>query len=330
MNLKSHDCNVPTDDSKIKNEQNIVLEAENYEYSDTDSKSELYTDCDIDSYSEVDFEITFSSTDQRNFDKPQYLPFYASEIFIISSQKSLYCSTTLISQTQSEITPQSREIAIRWIFQIHEGYHMFSETLYQSVYLFNSFLSKVNIPKSKLQLFAIVSLLIASKIEETNILHIEDFVELTSFPKHEIIDAEKYFLKSLNFNFSFETSKLFLRRFLNIIQTDLEITEISNFFCELTLFKIEFVDFSSSTIACACACLAKLSIGNDNPYFLLNDEIEFLDRKQVIDCIQILNEYAVNIVKNEKCFLYQRYTKPLLIGAIKKIDLSPNRLKQFF
>lgn len=69
-----------------------------------------------------------------------------------------------------------RILLIDWLSAISHDFEMNRNTFHKSVYLLDKFLTLIQIPKDKLQLYGAVSLSLSSKIEEVYCPYFKDFV----------------------------------------------------------------------------------------------------------------------------------------------------------
>ena len=147
------------------------------------------------------FEYTFSS----NSEKTLFVGEYLDEIYsnLLSDEKLMKFSPKIgYMENQSDINEQMRAILIDWLVEVHYRFRLKSETLFQTVWIIDTYLSLVEITRAKLQLLGIASLLIACKSQEIYYPQLNEFIDITdgAYAKHELIDMEKKVLKILDFN----------------------------------------------------------------------------------------------------------------------------------
>ena len=161
---------------------------------------------------------------------------------------------------QAEISPKMRSILIDWIIDVHNKLNFKEETLYTTIYIMDTYLSKRFIQKNKFQLLGITSLFIASKLNEIYYRRIADYTLITdnAYSIEEIKYMEEEIANSLNFNFLVPTSL----SFFEIISKKLGISEDSDiykfvqFLIQAFLLDQRSLNFSYSTIACSCCYIA--------------------------------------------------------------------------
>ena len=106
------------------------------------------------------FKFNFSSNEE-------YISFsgeYINEIYsnLLQDEKKLKQLYGYISN-QPDINEQMRAILIDWLIEVHYKFHLKDETLYQTIFIIDSYLSAFPILRAKLQLLGIEALLISCK-----------------------------------------------------------------------------------------------------------------------------------------------------------------------
>lgn len=116
--------------------------------------------------------------------------------------------------TQQELAWRMRGILTDWLIQIHARFRLLPETLFLTINIIDRFLSSRVVSLVKLQLVGITSLFIASKYEEIMAPSIAHFLRSAdgNYGEQDIRDAEKYILRTLDWNMSYPNPIHFLRR----------------------------------------------------------------------------------------------------------------------
>jgi hypothetical protein len=85
-----------------------------------------------------------------------------------------------------------RAILIDWLIEVHLKFKLLPETLFLTINLIDRYLEKQVIPRTKLQLVGVTSMLISSKYEEIYAPEVRDFVYITdkAYSKEEILAME--------------------------------------------------------------------------------------------------------------------------------------------
>ena len=105
-----------------------------------------------------------------------------------------------------------------WLIEVHLRFNLMPETLFLTINIIDRYLEKVQIRRTRLQLVAVASLLIACKYEEIYIPEMKDFVFISdnAYTKKEILGMEQNILVSLNFDMTTFSSYRFLQRYCKI------------------------------------------------------------------------------------------------------------------
>ena len=267
-----------------------------------------------------------TAVDRRNMGKPAKVAKYAEMIFSIARQglSAVSVSSEQFKSTQSEITPQMHETAIRWILMVQQEYQMSNDTMYEAVTYLNIILCKSPVRKSQLQLVTLTCLWMASKIEERVVPKLEEFSLMCSnqYKIDDFIKCERKLLRLLDFRLSFPTAKFFLRRLLDSIDAEYQVVDAANFFCDLSLLPIPFLDYQPNIIAMAAVCLGKLCLNEFCPTLRLQAYGHINELTEVRKCAQSMLSYAPVIINDPKHILYGRYSTPEETRSVFKLSLS--------
>ena len=110
---------------------------------------------------------------------PTFQPDYCFDILTNWSRMQHRARPRKYMDKQKEISHKMRSILIDWIVEVTIEFECCQDTLFLTASIVDRFLSKMNVPKSKLQLIGTAALFIACKYEETNPPGIKDFVYIT-------------------------------------------------------------------------------------------------------------------------------------------------------
>ncbi len=175
---------------------------------------------------------------------------------------------------QHEINSKMRSILIDWLLDVHHKFNFKQETLYMTIYIIDTFLSKKLIQRKRFQLLGITSLIISTKFHEIFIRRMSDYALITdnAYTIDDIKKMEEEITKTLNFNFLFPSSL----SFFEIISKKIGISEDINK-CKFGEFLIDsfLIDFKSlyysySTIACASSYIVMKFYKMNNYHILYN------------------------------------------------------------
>jgi hypothetical protein len=139
-------------------------------------------------------------------------------------------------EKQNKINIQMRAILVDWLVYVQYKENFKIETLYQSIWIIDSYLSFEKIEMPKLQLLGIAALLISCKFNEIYYPKLEEFIRITDdiYKKSELLEMEKEILKVLEFEIFSPTSI----QFYQIISKIFNFDEKQDYF----VFGLEHVD----------------------------------------------------------------------------------------
>jgi len=170
-----------------------------------------------------------------------------------------------VSPTVQQIgfTERDRKMLIDWMVEFQEIQETTHETLYLAVRLCDFYFSKRQVSREKLQLFAFVGYLLASKFEERWPPTFEDMIYLSedSYTRDDFIKAELDMLRVLDFDINIPISYRYLRRYAKCIGMDMKSMTVARFYLELTLQEYQFVTESQSKLAAAALWITLSTLG---------------------------------------------------------------------
>ncbi|KAK0438320.1 g2/mitotic-specific cyclin cdc13 [Desarmillaria tabescens] len=158
---------------------------------------------------------------------------------------------------QEELDWNKRAILHDWMLQVHTMYRCVPETFFLYVNIFDRFLSlRPMVSISRLQLVGISCFFVAAKFEESIAPSVEDIVRLAGeqYTVSEMLKAEQYVLKTLNWDLSYTGPMTWLRR--GSKADDLEVTA-------RTIANGVLVATPASLVAAASLWLARLALGRE-------------------------------------------------------------------
>lgn len=155
---------------------------------------------------------------------------------------------------QRILTPKVRQRLINWCIEINSQLKLLPETLYITVAIIDRFFDKFVVEQqSQVQLFASAATLIASKYEEIYPPEIRDLVYLSQncYTKRDIVKAEMFVLKTLEFDLGKPIPLAFLRRFSKAAHCNLKMHSVAKYLMELSLTEYECCHWHPSLLAAA-------------------------------------------------------------------------------
>ena len=157
----------------------------------------------IEEEKEIDiFKIEYKSKEEYILISAEYINDIYSNL--LSDEKNLKVKPNFgyMEQVQTDIDQNMRGILIDWLYDIHDKCHYKDETLYQMIWIIDTYLSMVQVPRTKLQLVGTAALLISCKEHEITFLKLHEIAFLTAnaYTTEEIAKMENTILKKLSFN----------------------------------------------------------------------------------------------------------------------------------
>ena len=220
------------------------------------------------------FEYNFES----NWEYISYTGEYLDEIYnnLLSDEKELKCFPKMgYMSWQGDINEQMRAILIDWLVEVHYRFRLKSETLFQTVWIIDTYLSFVQITRAKLQLLGIASLLISCKSNEIYYPQLNEFTDITdgAYVRKELIDMEKKVLKILDFNIISPTPNDFYNIIAKAFCFDQKQFYLGKYFLESALIDYRMLKYNPSVIASSCAYIVMKFFGIDNYKILYKNEV---------------------------------------------------------
>ena len=216
----------------------------------------------LSSISKINNSKEYNNTFNFNFDsKEEYIQFngdYINELYsnLLDEEKNLNTKPKYgYMKSQTDINEKMRAILVDWIIEIHDKFHLKSITLYQTIWLIDTYLSLKYIKREDFQLLGLGCLYIACKFREIYYPQLKDCVEATdsAYTKEDILRIEKDILKTINYNLLPPCQE----DFYNIIAKSFGFNEkqyyLGKYFMENSLIDYNMLKYSSSVIAVSCS-----------------------------------------------------------------------------
>ncbi|KAJ2159390.1 G2/mitotic-specific cyclin [Coemansia sp. RSA 552] len=198
--------------------------------------------------------------DAEDADDPLMVSEYICDIIdYMREQEQKTMPDHLYMNKQTELTWDMRRVLVNWMVQAHYQLRMLPETLFLAVNLVDRFLSKRQVSLPKVQLVGLTGLLVACKYEEMATPHVQDFAYLAGncYSVDEIMNAEVFMLRVLDFDLSFPSPLTFLRRVSKAEAYDVQTRTVAKYLMEICLVDNRLMSFPPSHIAAAGICLAR-------------------------------------------------------------------------
>ena len=196
---------------------------------------------------EIDKEI-FKFDFESNSEKSLFLGEYINDIYsnLLEDEKNLKLKPRHgYMEQQEDINPIMRGILINWIMEVHYHLRLKEETLYQTIWIIDSYLSSTQINRMKLQLVGIAALLISTKEYEIYYPKINQFLEMTdnAYTKEELFKMENDILLKLEFNIITPTPQDFYNIVSKAYNFDIKQYLLGKYFMESCLIDYNLMKY---------------------------------------------------------------------------------------
>ena len=210
----------------------------------------------IEEEKEIDiFKIEYKSKEEFILISAEYINDIYSNL--LSDEKNLKVKPNFgyMEQVQTDIDQNMRGILIDWLYDIHDKCHYKDETLYQMIWIIDTYLSMVQVPRTKLQLVGAAALLISCKEHEITFLKLHEIAFLTAntYTTEEIAKMENTILKKLSFNIIAPSQLDFYNIISKAFKFDKKQYLLGKYFLETYLISYESVKYPASVVGVSCA-----------------------------------------------------------------------------
>lgn len=225
-----------------------------------------------------------------------------------------------------------RAILIDWLIDVNLKFNFQEETLFLTINIIDTYLSKKKICRQRLQLLGVSALLIACKHNEIIFRRIKEYAYITdnAYTPEEIKNMEFDITVQLDFAFLAPTPLCFYEHILQLLgfRNDQKKYNFGLFIMETFMIDRNCMRYSNSTIACAVAYII-MKFFKMKDYqrcydgklfnYKVNDEIKAIDinRKGEVKPVHIIKECAKII-----CGMMNQISKSKLKATVKKFKNS--------
>ena len=221
-------------------------------------------------------------------------------------------------KNQPDINMKMRAIIVNWIIEVHNRFKLLPDTLFLSIIIFDRYMSTVNkIPKEKLQLIGVTSLLLACKYEEIFSPEIRDFVCILdkSYEKDDLMRMENLMMKILKFEVTFPSSLKYFEILRILFNIEDSWFDIGMFLLELSLLDCRFSKYSQAIIASSiCYMILRFKECSLLNFF----DVVSIEKDLIFQCI-------IDI-----CFLIEYIDQSDYKAVVKKHSESYKKLRKIF
>lgn len=132
---------------------------------------------------------------------------------------------------QRDINWHLRGVLVDWLIDVHAKFRLLPETLFLTLNIIDRFLSVRTISLSKLQLVGVTAMFVAAKYEEVLCPSVQNFLYLADggYTDEEILRAERYMIRVLDFNLSYANPMNFLRRISKADNYDIQTRTVAKY-----------------------------------------------------------------------------------------------------
>ena len=266
---------------------------------------------------------------------PQYVEEYLEEILCnLFLEEKIYLEKIGFQMSSDflnnyGINPETRTCLIDSLIDLQKIFNFNERTLFITVQLFDRFLTTSivknlsKVEEDDLDIILTTSLLIASKIEESILYKLTDYLGILSdkYTTNNIIEMEDRILKVINFNVVVPTMLDFFEVFAQKCKLNQEEKNKGLFLLNIVLLDINLSQISGSVIAYSIITI----VTGKNCNFLLKkinqiidkrneknkeslDSFFLLNNKEKIDELcELINVFSKGILKTEYNHVYKKY-----------------------
>ena len=264
------------------------------------------------------FKFNFNSNEENISFSGEYL----NEIYsnLLQDEKNLLYKPKIgYMNMQNDINEQMRAILIDWLIEVHYRFRLKSETLFQTVWIIDTYLSMFPIIRARLQLLGIASLLISCKSQEIYYPQLNELIDITdgAYIKDELIEMEAHVLKVLNFNIVSPTSNDFYNIIAKAFNFDNRQFFLGKYFLESSLIDYQMIKYSSSVIAVSCAYIVMKFFSINNYKCLYSDEVikENCPQKVIKDAAREICFLVKNLSESTLKAVKDKYSLPQFLNV---------------
>lgn len=167
---------------------------------------------------------------------------------------------------QKDLGWTMRGILNDWLIELQERFRLLPETLFLCINIIDRFLSARVVSLARLQLVGVTCMFIAAKVEEIVCPSAEELLQQTeaSYQVSDVFGAERYVLKTLNWNLNYANPVHFLRRVSKADDYNVKARTIAKYLLEIACLEWRLIAAPPSLLAAAAMWLARLSLGNES------------------------------------------------------------------
>ncbi|THU94719.1 A/B/D/E cyclin [Dendrothele bispora CBS 962.96] len=242
--------------------------------------------------------------DADDVDDPLMVSEYVTDIFDYFKEIEV---TTMPNPNymanQKDLGWAMRGILSDWLIELQERFRLLPETLFLCTNLVDRFLSARVVSLARLQLVGVTCMFIAAKVEEIICPSAEEFLAQTeaSYSVADVFNAEKYVLKTLDWNINFANPVHFLRRVSKADDYNVKARTLAKYLLEIACVEWRLIAAPPSLLAAAALWLARLSLGQENWTPNLAHYSSYPE-SALIPTANLMLNYTLKAIKHESFF----------------------------
>ncbi|CAE6346005.1 unnamed protein product, partial [Rhizoctonia solani] len=237
--------------------------------------------------------------DAEDADDPTMVAEYVAEIFEYMKELEVRTMPSPVyMKSQPDLTWEMRGILMDWIIQVHSRFRLLPETLFLACNIIDRFLSMRIVSLVKLQLVGITGLFVAAKYEEIMAPSVQNFLKVSDsgYSEQEILQAEKYILRTLGWDLSYPNPMSWLRRASKADAYDVQTRTMAKFLVEISVVEEKLLKCTPSLLSAASLWLARLVLDREEWLFVQNANLEHYSgysEEALLPCANIMLNYIV-------------------------------------
>lgn len=261
------------------------------------------------------------------------IAFIINERLRTEEQKYLLRRDYLSRAVKRRFSSAIRRILLEWLVRTHAEFHFCSETLHFAIQIFDRYMQQATEHEDGLvRLSILTALYLASKLEETYIPRLNDFVISGGglIRDTDILAMEVHMCRKLDFDLCAPNSLAFLRRYSKIARMHTVNHCFAKFLLELAVFDPVMIHWRPSFVA-SCALYVARFVHQIEPYW--NECLEFhtgypaeMVHKQCNRIAKMCTDFENKPYKS----VFDKYmsSRCMSIGVIAKDEKVQSRLKK--
>ncbi|KAG6873888.1 hypothetical protein C0995_009667 [Termitomyces sp. Mi166 len=277
---------------------------------------------DIDREVEVEPEVDatkqkkqeWNDLDAGDWDDPMMVSEYVAEVCVYLKELEIQTRPNpSYMASQPELDWAKRGILVDWVLQVHARFNLLQETLFLFTNILDRFLSLRPISLSKLQLVGISAFFIAAKFEETYAPSVAEiaFLAEKKYTVEDILKAERYILKTLDWDLRYPGPMGWLRRGSKADDCDVQARTVGKYLIEIGCLEWRLVGTLPSLLAAAAMWLGRLVLGREEWTPNMEHYMTYSEQ-ELLPTANIMINYILKPIRHESLFkkyAHKRYLK---------------------